>query len=75
MKFKMKPGGGEIEGESYADVVRAMADQKMEPITDIPRYRHATARRVLDMTGNTIRTDKNEHFVKDLVSAGLLEEV
>lgn len=75
MRFKMLPGGEEIEGNTYKELVRSMADKKMEPIHDLDGYRRRTAQRVQEMFGHDIHILTNEQFVRDLEAHGLLERI
>lgn len=74
-RFKMLPSGDEVSGETFTEVVRAMADMKMEPVKDLGNYRVSTARRVHEQFGHTIETQTNRGFVLDLVTHGLMEQL
>lgn len=75
MKFRMNPGGEEVQGRSYEDVVVAMADLKLEAASSLKRYRRSTAQRVSETFGKEIDPSTDESFVKSLEEVGLLERM
>jgi hypothetical protein len=72
MRF-MLPDGKEITGRGYADVVRAMSEDKFTRPRSMDSYRRATARRCKTMYGTEIPTDNDKEFVNALIKVGLLQ--
>lgn len=71
MRFVL-PDGKVAAGRGYADIVRAMNDQKFSPARSIPNYRNKLAERVLDMYGEDVDPTTDRSLVLDLCKVGLL---
>jgi hypothetical protein len=59
-------------GETYTDVVREMAIDKMTSTPTNAQYRRATAGRVSDLYNVIVDASSDESFVRSLVAANLL---
>lgn len=74
MRFVL-PDGKPVEGESWADIVKAMNDEKFTPARRLSTYRQSLADRVAAMYGREIDYTTNKSLVLDLVEVGLLTRV
>ncbi len=74
MKYRL-PDGHEIEGETFGELVEAMADQKFTEPSSIESYRRATATRVSRMYNVDINSDTDESFVRSLAENELLVKI
>lgn len=74
MRFRA-PDGNVFTGNTYEEVVAAMASEKLEEPETLARYRVATADRVADLTGNEVDPTTDESFVSSLVDSQMLEEL
>lgn len=72
MKFIMSGDDTEVSGRSYAQVVTAMASEKMMTPKSRKSYRISTAKRVFGIYGYIVATENDKEFVKSLVEAALL---
>lgn len=72
MRF-ITPDGEVFEGDTFTQIVEAMAAEKFDEPNSLSSYRHATANRVSMMHSVVIRADSDEAFVSDLCTAGLLQ--
>lgn len=74
MRYQL-PDGATVSGRSYSSIVTTMAGLKLRRPRSLERYRKATARRVLDMYGITIRIDNDRLFVLDMVANGMMKRL
>ena len=65
----------EYEGETYTEVVSAMADDKLTTANGNDRYREVTAERIKELYDIEVPHDSDESFIKGLVRAGIMEQV
>lgn len=73
MRFQYElPDGNVIGGNTYAEVVRAMASMKLGEVHSQDGYRRETARRSMEMYQAKIDPTTDETFVKTMVEEQLL---
>jgi len=63
-----------VEGETYTDVVAAMARSKMRRPRSLEQYRQSTADRILEVYQLKIDPSTDETFVKSMIVAGLMRK-
>lgn len=71
MRFAL-PDDRVVTGRSYDDIVKAMSDEKLTAVTDLAKYRKATARRAKVMYGEHVPYETSKDFVHGLLHVGLL---
>lgn len=74
MRFKLV-SGEEYSGRSYDDVVRAMADEKFDPVDALDVYRRSTADRFFEMFGIRPDPTTSETLIKSLCEAELMGRI
>lgn len=74
MRFQL-PDDSIVVGNSYADIVRQMNDQKMTPAKRQSTYRRALANRARDMYGAEIDDTSDRALILSLERVGLIERV
>lgn len=67
--------GERFTGRSYADVVRAMSQEKLVKPHSLASYRRATAKRVEDTYEVEVDASTDRSFVSSLCQAGLMRRV
>jgi hypothetical protein len=69
--------GAKFLAEDEADLVSKMRidAERWAPAADDAQYMKQTAARAKVQTGRTVRSDTPEHFVADLIAAGLVTEL
>jgi hypothetical protein len=74
MRYRMVDGT-EYSGRGYADVVAAMAHDKLTEPKSLETYRRATANRVSEQYGVIVDASDNKPFIKSLEAAKLMKRV
>lgn len=74
MRFQL-PDDTVVVGNSYADIVRQMNDQKLTPAKRQATYRRALASRVKQMYGQDIDDTSDKALIKSLERVGLIARV
>ncbi len=67
--------GETVRGEDAAAVVGQMLNVSRTPAPDLGQFMREAAARAALQTGATFRSDTAEHFLDDLVAAGLVSEL
>jgi hypothetical protein len=74
MKFIL-PDDTIVVGNSYADIVRQMNEQKMTPARNQSTYRKALAKRAREMYGQEVDDTSDRALIKSLEKVGLIARV
>lgn len=72
--MKIKMNDHEFEGAA-ADLVAAMRAASFSGAADDTTWMAESAARVKFTSGRDVRSDSADHFVADLIAAGLVEEI
>lgn len=72
---KYRVGGDLITARDAEDLVRQMNEGSFSRMPSTEEYMLDVAERVRTQSGDKPRVDTHEHFVADLISAGMVKEV